>query len=125
MMGWVVLGFMGWVHIPPTMNSYNVKTFHFMNTHPPIKHIQSVILSLYNTLDGSWGRWWWGGLRVHGVGEWVVGWVVGEFMGWVVRGFMGWVAVWCGWWWGAWWGGWLEGSWGGCTYSPTHKRLQC
>ena len=30
----------------PHMNSYDV-IFHFMNTHPPIKHIQSVTLSLY------------------------------------------------------------------------------
>ena len=31
----------------PPMNSYNVKRFNFMNTHPPIKHIQSVTLLLY------------------------------------------------------------------------------
>ena len=31
----------------PPMNSYIVKTFYFMNTHPPIKHIQSVTLLLY------------------------------------------------------------------------------
>ena len=34
-------------HTHPSMNSYNVKTFHFMNTNPPIKHIQSVTLLLY------------------------------------------------------------------------------
>ena len=59
--GGVVGGFMGWVHggvvgwrvhgvdayTHPSMNSYNVKTFYFMNTHPPIKHIQSVTLLLY------------------------------------------------------------------------------
>ena len=28
-------------------NSYDVVIFHFKNTHPPIKHIQSVTLSLY------------------------------------------------------------------------------
>ena len=53
-------------------------------------------MSLYHytyTLDGSWGGWWWDGWRVHGMGEWVVGWVVGEFMGWVVGGFLGWVGV--------------------------------
>ena len=62
---WVVLGFMWWVggmvhvglggwrvhgvgaYTHPPMNSYNVKTFHFMNTHPPIKHIQGVTLLLY------------------------------------------------------------------------------
>ena len=49
MHGWVV----GWrVHgigtcTHPAMNSYNLKTFHLMNTHPPIKHIQSVTLLLY------------------------------------------------------------------------------
>ena len=31
----------------PPMNSYNVKRFNFMNSHPPIEHIQSVTLSLY------------------------------------------------------------------------------
>ena len=31
---------------PPT-NSYNVKIFHFMNTHPPIQHTESVTLSLH------------------------------------------------------------------------------
>ena len=36
MVGWVVGEFMGWV-----------KRFNFMNTHPPIKHIQSVTLLLY------------------------------------------------------------------------------
>ena len=51
-----------------------------------------------------------GWLEVHGVGEWLVGWVVGEFMGWVGM-------WWCGWWWG----GWLDSSWGGCIYSPTHE----
>ena len=65
--GWVVGGFMVWVggwwcewwwvggwrvngvgaYTHPPMNSYNVKRFNFMNTHPPIKHIQSVTLLLY------------------------------------------------------------------------------
>ena len=31
---------------PPT-NSYNVEIFHFMNTHPPIQHTESVTMSLY------------------------------------------------------------------------------
>ena len=64
---WVVEGFMGWVgvwccgwwwggwlrvngmgaYIHPPMNNYNVKRFNFMNSHPPIKHIQSVTLLLY------------------------------------------------------------------------------
>ena len=35
--GWRVHGVGAYTH--PPMNSYNVKTFHFMNTHPPIKHI--------------------------------------------------------------------------------------
>ena len=91
----------------PPMNSYNVEIFNFMNTHPPIKHIQSVTL----TLHILW--------RVHGVGG---GGVVGVFMGlvvvgWVVGGFMGWVGVW---WWGAWWGGWLESSWVGEYTHPPH-----
>ena len=67
------------------MNSYDV-IFHFMNTHPPMEHIQSVIVIMHilwmvHGVDG-----W----RVHGMGGCVVGWVVGEFMGWVVvGGFMG------------------------------------
>ena len=71
------------------MNSYDV-IFHFMNTHPPIKHIQSVTVTIHVLwmVHGVCGGWWWDGWRVHGVGEWVVGWVVGEFMEWVV---MGWV----------------------------------
>ena len=63
--GWRVHGVGAYTH--PPMNSYNVKTFHFMNTHPPIKHIQSVTLSPYiyfgwfmgwmvvGWLEGSWG----------------------------------------------------------------------
>ena len=43
--GWRVHRVGAYTH--PPMNSYNVKTFHFMNTHPPIKHIQSVTLLLY------------------------------------------------------------------------------
>ena len=30
--------------------SYDVVIFHFMNTHPPIKHIQSVINFMFNKL---------------------------------------------------------------------------
>ena len=82
--GWVVGGFMGgwwwgawwggWrvhgvgVYTHPPMNSYNVKTFHFMNTHPPTEHIQSVTLSL------------------HIYFGWFMGWVVDG--GQVVGGFM-------------------------------------
>ena len=80
--GWRVHWVGAYTH--PPMNSYNVRIFNFMNTHPPtIEHIQSVTLSLYIL--------W----RVHEVGGggvvgvfmgcvvvWVVvGWVVGEFMG--------------------------------------------
>ena len=43
--GWRVNGVGAFTH--PPMNSYNVKRFNFMNTHPPIKHIQSVTLLLY------------------------------------------------------------------------------
>ena len=71
--GWVVVGFMGWVGVVgggggvhggvggwrvhgvgaythPPMNSYNVKTFHFMNMHAAIKLIQSVtpLLCIYS-----------------------------------------------------------------------------
>ena len=42
---WRVHGVGACTHSP--MNSYNVKRFNFMNTHPPIKHIQSVTLLLY------------------------------------------------------------------------------
>ena len=51
--GWRIHGVDGWrvhgvgTYTHPPMNSYNVKTFHFMNTHPPIKHIQNVTLLLY------------------------------------------------------------------------------
>ena len=43
--GWRVNGVGAYTH--PLMNSYNVKIFNFMNTHPPIKCIQSVTLLLY------------------------------------------------------------------------------
>ena len=88
----------------PPMNSYNVKTFHFMNTHPPIKHIQSVTLSLYiyfgwfmgwvvdagGVVGGFMGGWLCGGMggwRVHGVGG-------GRLGGWRVHGVGLCVVVW-------------------------------
>ena len=43
--GWRVNGVGTYTH--PPMNSYNVKRFNFMNTHPPIKHMKSVTLLLY------------------------------------------------------------------------------
>ena len=44
----------------PPMNSYNVKIFNFMNTHP--SNISEVSLCHYTyTLEGSWGGWWWVG----------------------------------------------------------------
>ena len=75
------------------MNSCDVIIFHFMNTHPPIKHIQSVTLSLYiyfgwfiawvvGWLESSWGGWVGGavgGWRVHGLSS-------GEVGGWRVQG---------------------------------------
>ena len=64
----------------PCLNSYDVIIFHFMNTHPPIEHIQSVTLSLYIYF--------------------------GWFMGWMVVGWL--EDSWGGW--GVWWGGWLKGS---------------
>ena len=97
--GWMVHGVGAYSH--SSTNSYNVKTFHFMkthppiklslhyctythphmnsydvifhfmNTHPPIKHTQSVTLSLYIYFG------------------WFMGWVVGG--GGMVGGFMGWV----------------------------------
>ena len=79
-------------------NSYDVVIFHFMNTHPSIKHIQSVTPSLYIYFGWLMGR--------------VVG---GDGM---VGGFMRWVSGWWGGWlessWGRgwWWDRWLEGSWG-------------
>ena len=54
----------------PHMNNYDVIIFHFMDTHPPIKHIQSVTLSLYIYFG------------------WFMGCMVLGFMGWVVDGFM-------------------------------------
>ena len=88
------------------MNSYDVIIIHFMNTHPPIEHIQNVTLSLYiyfgwfigwevggDGVVGLFLRWVGGGVggwRVHGVGGCVVVWVV---VVWVVGGFMGWVHI--------------------------------
>ena len=51
------------------MNSYDVIIFHFTNTHPPIKHIQNVTLSLYIYFG------WFMGWEVGGGG------VGGDFMG--------------------------------------------
>ena len=106
--GWLCGGGMGcWrVHgvganTHPPMNSYNVKISNFMNTHPPIKHIQchSVTIHILWRAHGVGGGgvvggfigWW---LGVHGVGGWRVhgvGWcvVVGCMVGWVVGEFMG------------------------------------
>ena len=73
--GWRVHGVGAYTH--PPMKGYNVKIFNFMNTHPPIKHIQSVTLSLCIYCG------------------WFMGWVVDG--GGVVGGFMDWVHVWwCG-----------------------------
>ena len=47
---WRVHGVGAYTH--PPMNSYNVKIFNFMNTHPPTKHTQSVTLSLYIYFGG-------------------------------------------------------------------------
>ena len=66
-----------------------------MNTHP--LNISKVLLCHYTyTLEGSWGGWWWGGWRIHGVG---------------------------GWWWCAWWGGWLESSWMGNYMDPPYPGV--
>ena len=65
--GWVGGGFMGWVHVlTHPCNSYNVKIFNFMNTHPPTHRTYPKCHSV--TIHILW--------RVHGVG-----WVVEEFMG--------------------------------------------
>ena len=69
------------------MNSYDVIIFHFMNTHPPIKNIQSVTI-----------LWMVHGVGGDGVVEGFMGWVGGcvavwVVVGWVVRGFMGWVHI--------------------------------
>ena len=98
----------------PPMNSYNVKIFNFMNTHP--SNISKVSLCHYTyTLEGSWGGWVMvEGSRVGGCV--VVGCMVGRVMGWVVEGFMGWVVMeWVvegslGGWVGMCWSGLLEGS---------------
>ena len=75
-MRWVVVSLYYCTYTHPHMNSYDVIIFHFMNTHPPIKHIQSVTLSLYICFGGF------------------MGWVVVES---VVGGFMALVGVWwCG-----------------------------
>ena len=81
--GWRVNGVGAYTH--PPMNSYNVKIFNCINTHPPpIKHIQSVTLSLY--IYFGWFMGWVvdGGGMVGGLMGWVVVvWVVGGFIGWV------------------------------------------
>ena len=65
---WRVHGVGAYTH--PPMNSYNVKIFNFINTNPPTHQIYPVSLCHYTyTLVGSWGGWWWGGCRVHGVGR--------------------------------------------------------
>ena len=63
------------------MNSYDVIIFHFINTHRPIEHIQSVTLSLYIYFG------WFMGWEVGDYG--VVGGFIGSVVGWVVEGFMG------------------------------------
>ena len=91
------------------MNSYNVKRFNFMKTHPPIEHIQSVTLSLYIYYGGfmgwvvvGWFECSWvgggvGGWRVHGVGD-------GGVCGWRGHGVVVCIVV------RVVVGGWLEGS---------------
>ena len=60
------------------MNSYHVKIFNFMDTHP--SNISKVTFCHYTyTLESSWGGWWWGDWRVHRVGGGKVG-------GWRVHG---------------------------------------
>ena len=77
------------------MNSFNVKIFNFMNTHPPTHQkypkCHSVTIHIFWMVHGVGGGWWWGGWRVHGVGWCVV--VVGCKVGWMVGGFMGWVRI--------------------------------
>ena len=60
-----------------------------MNTHPPIKHNQSIILSLY--IYFGWFMGW--EVADDGVVGGFIGWVVVGLMGWVVGGLMGWVCV--------------------------------
>ena len=67
-----------------SMNSYNVKIFNFMDTHPPTHQTYPKRHSV--TIHILW--------RAHGVGG---GGLVGGFIGWVG----GWVVGW-----------WFEGSWG-------------
>ena len=94
-------------------NSYDVVIFHFMNTHPPIKHIQSVTLSIY--INFGW------------LMRWVVGGdgVVGGFMvwvgGWGVHGMGGCVSVWVVV--GCMVGGWLESSWVGEYMHQPHSGV--
>ena len=71
----------------PSMNSYNVKRFNFMNTHPPIEHIQCYSCHYTYTLEGSWGGWWWGGWLEGSWGGCVCSCVGGG--GGVAGGFMG------------------------------------
>ena len=91
------------IYTHPCMDSFDVIIFHFMNTHLPIEHIQSVTLALFSYFG------WFMGLVMDGGG------VVGGFMGWVGGGVSGWRVYGVGWCVMVWVvvGGWLEGSWGG------------
>ena len=104
--GWVVGGLMGWVggggvvgwrvhgmggggvggwrihrtgaYTHPPMNSYNVKIFNLMNTHPPTHQTYPKCYSV--TIHILW--------RVHGMV--VVGWLEGSLGEWVGDGVGGW-----------------------------------
>ena len=100
--GWRIHRVGAYTHLP--MNSYNVKIFNFMNTHPPThqtypKFHSVTIHTLWRAhgvggggVVGVFMGWWWGGwLEGSWVGGYVVvGWVVGGFMGgWVCGGGVG------------------------------------
>ena len=51
--GWRVHRVSAYTH--PPMNSYNIKIFNFMNTHPPTHQISKVSLSLYIYFGGFMG----------------------------------------------------------------------
>ena len=96
--GWRVHGVGAYPTTHEQLQCQNISSCEHPPTHQTYPKHHSVTIHILWMVHGVDGGWWWGGWRVHGVGEWVVACVLGEFMGWVVvgwmvGGFMGWVGV--------------------------------
>ena len=112
--GWLEGSWGGCIYSPTheQLQCQNISFYEHPPTNQTYPKCHSITIHVLWMVHGVSGGWWWDGWRVHRVGEWVVEWIVGEFMGlvvvgWVVGGFIGWV--------NGWWGGSLESSWGGCV----------